>query len=274
MKQDSVFIKLLKKHTNIDRDFIDTFFKKFKIGGELDFDIEDKIIANYFGIKLKTLRTRLQNGYAKKEIYVEGIDYKKVKHRRTNSVTYMVNYKCFENLAMTGETEESNTVREYFIKLREFIRDNQHLIYQAIENKKRLHKYRGFDSIYFFAAKKNSKIFKIGKSKDIVMRLSNYNIGRIDDVDLEYYALVSNQDLIETCIKDTLKTYQKIKGREIYQVDPKLLKRVVYKCYKNNISKEDNLDLYQEISNLLGMYVYIKNNPQIKPYVIIGKNIN
>ena len=30
---DSIFIQLLKKHTNIDTDFINTFFKKFKIGG-------------------------------------------------------------------------------------------------------------------------------------------------------------------------------------------------------------------------------------------------
>ncbi len=39
MNKDSIFIELLKKHTNIDIDFIDTFFKKFKIGGELDFKI-------------------------------------------------------------------------------------------------------------------------------------------------------------------------------------------------------------------------------------------
>ena len=38
---DSVFIKLLKANTNIDEDFIDTFFNKFKIGGELDFDINN-----------------------------------------------------------------------------------------------------------------------------------------------------------------------------------------------------------------------------------------
>ena len=41
--KDSIFIDLLKKHTNIDIKFINTFFKKFKIGGELDFDIKDKI---------------------------------------------------------------------------------------------------------------------------------------------------------------------------------------------------------------------------------------
>jgi len=27
------FIQLLKKHTTIDKDFINTFFRKFKIGG-------------------------------------------------------------------------------------------------------------------------------------------------------------------------------------------------------------------------------------------------
>lgn len=30
--QDNVFIKLLKEHTDIDEDFIDTFFERFKIG--------------------------------------------------------------------------------------------------------------------------------------------------------------------------------------------------------------------------------------------------
>ena len=48
----------------------------------------------------------------------------------------MVNYQCFEKLAMCSDSKESETIRMYFIKLREFITNNQHLIYQAIENKK------------------------------------------------------------------------------------------------------------------------------------------
>ena len=47
INKDSVFISLLKKHTNIDTKFINTFFKKFKIGGELNFDIKDKDIAKF-----------------------------------------------------------------------------------------------------------------------------------------------------------------------------------------------------------------------------------
>ena len=40
MKQDSVFISLSKKHTDIDKSFINTFFRKFKIGDKLDFNIK------------------------------------------------------------------------------------------------------------------------------------------------------------------------------------------------------------------------------------------
>jgi len=59
-KKDSLFIKLLKENTNIDEDFIDTFFKNFKIGGELDYDIEDKNVSNFLGIALSTVRKRLR----------------------------------------------------------------------------------------------------------------------------------------------------------------------------------------------------------------------
>jgi hypothetical protein len=48
----------------------------------------------------------------------------------------MLNYACFEKLAMSGDSEESETIRMYFVKLREFLTENQHLIYQAISNKK------------------------------------------------------------------------------------------------------------------------------------------
>lgn len=70
--------------------------------------------------------------------------------------------------------------------------------------------------IYFFAVTKNSNIFKIGKSKKIVERLSNYNVGRIHDVNLRYLALVKNKDLIENCMKNFLQQFQKIPNREIY----------------------------------------------------------
>lgn len=202
VKKDSVFIKILKENTNIDEDFIDTFFKKFKIGGELDFDIIDTDVSKYLGISLITLRKRLNNAYSKTKRFIEKVDYIKIKTGISNNIVYMLNYACFEKIAMSGDSVNSETVRMYFTKLREFITDNQHVIYQAMNNKNDLKIYNGKDTIYFFAAdERKNDILKPGKASKIVDRLRNYNVGRIKEVQLKYLALVKNPLLIEKCIK-------------------------------------------------------------------------
>ena len=35
-------------------------------------------------------------------------------------MTYIINYQCFERLAISSDSEKSKTIRIYFIKLREF----------------------------------------------------------------------------------------------------------------------------------------------------------
>ncbi len=270
----NIFIKLLKKFTTIDIDFIDTFFDKFKIGGELHFDIKDIDVAKYLGIQLNTLRYRLQNKFSKKKYYIEKVDYIKVKTGVTTSVTYMLNYQCFEKLAMTGDSAKSEDVREYFVKLREFLVENQKIIYQSIENKEDLKKYGKFESIYFFAIdERNKDFFKVGRTIDIVNRLRNYNVGRIKEVDLKYFAIVKNSLLIENCIKFNLKNKQIFDKKEIFHTSPENIKKIIDKCYCKYVSKKENEDLYKELSDLLGLYSYSKNKVNIKPFIIIGNNI-
>lgn len=269
----SVFIKLLKANTNIDEDFIDTFFKKFKIGGELDFDIKDIDVAKYLGITLATLRKRLQNTFSKIKRYFERVDYVRIKTGKTSKVIFMLNYQCFERLAMSGDSTKSETIRMYFVKLREFIVENQHVIYQAMENKQELDIYSGLESIYFFAVDDRKIDWKIGRTKDIVKRLRNYNVGRIKEVDLKYFAIVKNPLLIEKCIKLKLTKNQVIKNKEIYNTTPQIIKRIISECYCKYVSEKKNKDLYEEMANLLGMYAYTKDKVNIKPYIIIGKDI-
>jgi phage anti-repressor protein len=274
-KQDSIFIKLLKKHTTIDPEFIDTFFKKFRIGNELNFDIKDTDIATYLNIKYITLRKRLTNEFSKHETFIENLDYVKVTNGNgTTGVTYMVNYECFERLAMMGKTIQAEIIRQYFIKLRRFLTDNQHLIFQAMEDKEDLKKYHSFETIYFFVIDdRKPDIFKIGRTTSIVQRLRNYNVGRIKEVDLKYLALVKNNVLIEKCMKQLLKNKQFRPDREIYKIEPEHLKKVIDECYCKNVSSENNAELYKEISDLMGLYSYTKNKVNIKPYIIIGKDI-
>lgn len=72
---------------------------------------------------------------------------------------------------------------------------------------------------------------KVGKTKDIVLRLRNYNVGRIKEVELKYFALVKNSLLIEHCIKLKLKANQVFENKAIFKVEPKILKKVIDDCY-------------------------------------------
>ena len=185
----------------------------------------------------------------------------------------MVNYQCFERLAMSGDSKESETVRMYFIKLREFITENQQVIFQSLENKKELGKYAGFESIYFFAVDNRKMDWKVGRSIDIVQRLRNYNVGRIKEVDLKYLAIVKNSLIIEKCIKLKLKKNQTVSNKEIYHVEPSIIKQIVSECYCKYVSENTNKDLYEELAELLGMYSYTKGKENIQPYIIIGKKL-
>ena len=273
MKEDSIFIKLLKTHTNIDKDFIDIFFKKFKIGGELDFDIVDTDVSKYLGITLATLRKRLTNTFSKTKRFMEKVDYVRIKTGNTSGVTFMLNYACFEKLAMSGDSINSEIVRMYFVKLREFITENQHLIYQAMENKTELNKYNGYESIYFFAVDERNMDWKIGRTENIAQRLKNYNVGRIKEVDLKYFAIVKNPLLIEKCIKLKLKKNQVIKNKEIYNTQPKTIKKIITECYCKYVPENKNKELYEEMANLLGLYAYTKDKINIRPYIIIGRDL-
>jgi len=117
-------IDLIRKNTDIDGSFIDTFFKNFKIGGELDFDIQDKDVAYYLGITLATLRKRLTNSFSKTKKYKENEDYQRVKTGNASQVIFMINYSCFEKLAMSGDSKGSELVRSYFIKLHKLLITN------------------------------------------------------------------------------------------------------------------------------------------------------
>lgn len=135
-KDNKQFIKMLKKDTLIDIEFIDIFFKKFQIGDDLNFDIHEKDVADYLNIEIQTLRDRLNNKYTDDELYFEKADYIKVKTGKTSQVDYYLNYACFERIAMNGDTPESETVRLYFSKLREFITDNQYILVNHYKNMK------------------------------------------------------------------------------------------------------------------------------------------
>lgn len=203
------------------------------------------------------------------------MDFIKIKTGIKSEVTYMLNYQCFERLAMSGDSAESETIRMYFVKLREFITNNQHLIYQAISNKKNLKIYNGMEMIYIVAIDERKKdLLKPGSTrKGIIERLLNYNVGRIKEVELKYLALVKHAFIIEKCLKPTLRSKQIYKGKELYKVEASELKKAIEECFCKHVKFEEAEQMYNELSNILGLYSYVKDKKNVKPYVIISNDL-
>lgn len=264
------FRKLLKKYTDIDKKFIDIFFKKFKVGEELSYHIDEIDVADYLDIQIKTLRNRLRNVYSKNDNFWENVDY--VRKKTNKGTKYFLNYECFEKICMMSDTERADSVRMYFAKLRRFISDYSDLIYNAVEDKEELRKISKKETIYFFAADERfDDIYKIGRTQQIIKRLNNYNVGRIREAKLKYLAVVTNSIMIENCMKLKLEKNQVRENKEIYLVSPQKLKKIIDDCYCKHVSSAEHKKLYEDLSNLTGLYSYVKDKVKIKPFVIIKK---
>ena len=66
---------------------------------------------------------------------------------------------------------------------------------------------------------------------------------------------------------------KKWRNGEIYKINPTNLKQIINDCYCKYVSKKENEEMYKELSDLLGLYAYTKNKTNIKPFIIIGKDL-
>ena len=257
---ENLFSELLKKYTDIEHKFIDTFFSKFEIGNELIFNLEDKKVAKYLKIELKTMRERLRNRFAKVPIYHRGVDYQIITDKKDKrKKTYLLNYEAFEKLAMATDTLQGSLVRNYFVKLRKFIYENKSIINQSLNDKEKLNKLINRHVIYFFVADpKYPDILKLGRTIDIISRLRAYNTGRIYEPELKYLAVVENSFLIESCVKLMLDKNRVYKNTELFKISADNMIEAIDKCYKKLTNQEANAKLYEEVSELLKMYYYVQ----------------
>ena len=65
-----------------------------------------------------------------------------------------------------------------------------------------------------------------------------------------------NSILIENCIKNKLFDKKIFENKELYRIDAEIIKKVIDKCYCENVSPEENKKMYNEIADLLKFYNY------------------
>ncbi len=86
-------------------------------------------------------------------------------------------------------------------------------------------------------------------------------------------AVVKNAYLIEKCLKTTIKDKQIYKSKELYEIEPLQIKKTIEDCFCKHVKAKDAEKIYEEMSNLLGLYSYVKNKKNIKPYIIVGNDL-
>ena len=238
--------EFLKKYTGVSIKFINEYYKFYEMCETTKYGINVEDVINYLEIKqtdkfYSNIRTK----------YIENVDYikretqgKKIANQKM--MNYYLDLNTFEKICLLSHAEKANSVRDYFIKLREFINYYKSNISNMIINKT-LEYPEG--SIYIILANKNKNIFKIGQTNNIRKRLQNYASGKDVHPDIKFIMLVDNRKEVEKCIKNISKKYQFKKNQEIYKVDIDIIKKHMFDCaivYTNDLElyNDKNVDSY------------------------------
>jgi superfamily II DNA or RNA helicase len=107
-------------NNNFNDDFYNLIFN-YVNNNETGFNIKDSDVAKYLGTSIITIRKRLSNAYSKTNKFIKNVDFIKIKIGKTSAITYMLNYQSFEKLAMSGDSPNSDVIRMYFTKIREYL---------------------------------------------------------------------------------------------------------------------------------------------------------
>lgn len=225
----------MKKFSTVNNNFLDDFiglYNEYRLSTELIIDF-DKVCI-WLGTRKYNLKRTLVQTYNK------NIDYKITKLKKTDQKEIiLITPDCFKRLCQLTKTKKGEEVRTYFIEIEAMMNKYKDYIIGGLEsNVKKLKdnqkpkNYPKGGVIYVFnvADRANNEYYKIGKTKDLKKRLSQYKSGLADDIDVLFVFECKNMDRIEKCIKNTAKEYQYRKGKEVYEININLLKRIVKDC--------------------------------------------
>ena len=184
-----------------------------------------------------------------KESYIEGIHYTKSKPinpiKRTaksnNLKLILITPYCFKNLCMQSNSKKAQEVRDYFIQVEKTLfKYREHALnglQMRIDELSRNQQPKGQQKtsraglIYVIKASQTlDSVYKIGRTTNLPHRLSTYNTGHADDVEVVFQYETDDLDEVESCIKGLLKKHKYRKYKEVYQADLDMIKAFTQGC--------------------------------------------
>jgi len=227
--------EFLKKYTAIPAKFIDRHLKYYDKCVNNKFGIEIKEVIKYLNInRYDNFVTRFKKKYVLNRDYIYDCNIIKPAKGDTRCFYYMT-FETFSDICMLSNTDIAKDVRDYFIKIHQFIIDYKNTINEAINTKfnKILYGY-----VYILLVNKKRDIRKIGiikpnnDQKIIKNRLRAYMTGKDKHPDLEFILKIEDTSKITMCIKRMLKnkTLNYKENQEIYKIPFKEAIHVVVSC--------------------------------------------
>jgi len=233
-------IEFLKTYTKINNNFINDFFSLYNSQDKYNFSINIDVIAKWFEIRRDHIKKTLT------ESYIKNIDYKIIKDvsnglKGKPKETILLTPKCFKLMAMQSKTKKAIQVREYYYELEQVIDQYKEYIIKGLEEKikklennqkPKINPSKGV--IYILETVDGLGHYKVGKTKNLKQRLSQYNGDKKDDIIPLYVYETDNIDEVERCVKSYAKQYQYRKYKEVYKADINMLKDLINDCGEFN----------------------------------------
>jgi len=238
--------EFVKMTSTVPAKFVDELFEFYdETTNQTDTVIRLDVVAKWLSANKDILAKTLRKSYRAGFDYVVELNTKAQKSdpRSNNHKLYLITPDCFKRLAMTSRSKNAEMVRTYFIEIENMflkyrmqtLQGMQHEI-ERLERNQRDKKGLGdvdpkAGYLYVIRASEHKDgIFKIGRSKDLLSRLRNYDSGRADDIEVMYMYQVPDIVSAEGCVKALLKKYKYRKYKEVYQADIDMIKDLVKGC--------------------------------------------
>ncbi|KAG2487750.1 hypothetical protein HYH03_013595 [Edaphochlamys debaryana] len=210
---------------------------------QTDMVIDGEQAATWLGVqKFNLLRTLREN-------YTEGIDYSVMKQPRPTTAVkkyggnackkVLLSPDCFKRVCMLSRSKRAEEVRTYFIEMESLIVRyrialQKGMVAEIRDLERSLQPPDPADSagyIYVLRASMDKdSVYKIGRTQDLNKRLSTYNTGSVDGVEVLYKFRTDNHRAVEGCLKAMLREHQYRKYKEVYQADLDMIKRLINEC--------------------------------------------
>lgn len=267
------FVDFIKEYTTISNDFIDDFFEIFNDDIEVynnSFIVNSDTLMKWLEINRKDIFIEtIEKSYNIDEDYI--IEYPNKNTRGgINKKIYYLTTRAAKKYCLMTKSKKGNEIRNYFLDIEEILYKFKDYIIKGLQDKIKklennqkplINPKKGV--IYVFRAFDNNDnentLYKIGRTFNLKKRLSNYNAGLSDNLELVLIYEADNIIQLEKCIKISMKKAQYRKYKEIYEINIDIIKKVIKNC-NSNLVQVKNIKTKKEIKGGANILKIKKND--------------